>query len=113
MGLLDLLVIVVIALCIYLFWKKYISVSGTGSATIKAETMAPLGWGTYPNNYPRGRCIQESLRRRSCEIGSCPLQGTINHERYCGIVHAQDSDAETRYENISRCVNEMNEGYCD
>lgn len=111
MSLLDLLVIVVIALCIYLFWKKYISVSGT--AIVKTEGMAPLNFGTYPNNYPRGRCIQGSPGRRSCETGNCSLQGTISHARYCGIVHAQDSDAETRYENISRCVDEMNEGYCD
>lgn len=109
MGLFDLILIIAIIACLIIFWNKY----GRTTISVTTENMAPLDFGSYPNNYPRGECVTGSMRRKECEIGSCNLYAPISHERYCGIVHAQDSDPEIRHENIRRCIDEMADGYCD
>lgn len=83
----------------------------TQSETEMKEGMAPLGWGSYKPDYAYGVCDPGSFERSSCEIGNCPLGTTVSNERYCGIVHAQDSDPKERTENIKRCIDMMK--YCD
>ena len=74
--------------------------------------MAPLGWGSYkPTDYTYGVCNQGPYESSSCEIGNCPLGTTVTDERYCGIVHAQDSDPMTRTKNTKQCVKMMK--HCD
>lgn len=113
MSVIDLLIIILIIVCLIVFWNKYGSTNAGIKNTPKSEGMAPLGWGSFPNNYPRGECETGSFKSGPCEIGNCPLETTVSHERYCGIVHSQDSDPVSRHENIARCIDEMKDGYCD
>jgi hypothetical protein len=64
-------------------------------------------------NYQYRENNQDQYNRDSCEVGNCPMGTTISHERYCGIVHSQDSDPQSRRNNINRCIDEMKDGYCD
>lgn len=112
MSCIDLLLVILIIVCLIVFWNKY-AYPDTHPTTLAKEGMAPLGWGSFPNPYPRGECLTGSMERQPCEVGNCNLGTNISHERYCGIVHAQDSDPVTRHENIARCIYEMQDGYCD
>lgn len=105
------LLLVIVALVIWCIYCCVKSKSSNNSEEYE-EGMAPLNWGTFKNNYPRGQCKTGSFKRKSCEIGNCPLGTTVSHRRYCGIIHAQDSDPVKRKKNIARCVKSMECG-CD
>jgi len=105
LGLL-LLILLIVLILICVFWRR-------DSSPVKSEHMAPLDWGTFPNNYPRGECCTGSLEEKACEVGNCPLGTTVTHKEYCEITHAQDSDPVARIRNIDRCVCEMSDGSCD
>lgn len=106
--LLALLLIVIYFLCFHGSRKKSNSKNENDSES--EEGMAPLGWGTYKNNYPRGKCVKQSLDRKPCEIGSCPMHSMITNEKYCSIQCAQLPDKESRQKCYSKCINMMKGG---
>lgn len=74
------------------------------------ESMAPLNTGTFPNNYPRGKCNSGSFNRSSCEVGTCPLKSTVSNKEYCAIQCAQDPDEGIRNKCYDQCMDMMNGG---
>ena len=71
------------------------------------ETMAPLDFGSFPNNYPRGRCEKGSLKRSPCMVGNCPIGTSITDPEYCAIDCAQISDPITKRVCNEGCLNLM------
>jgi hypothetical protein len=71
------------------------------------EGMAPLNYGTFKNNYPRGKCNTGSYKYEPCEIGNCPLGTTITDKRYCAIQCAQDPDPNERKKCYDYCMGMM------
>lgn len=80
---------------------------GTSKLNYRSENMAPLDWGTYKNNYPRGECNQGSFEQTACSVGNCPLGTTVTDQRFCGIQCAQDPDPVSRKECYDYCMNMM------
>lgn len=107
------LLIIIVVLCYLFFFKettpKIPNSSDEDDGDLE-EGMAPLNYGTYQNNYPRGRCKSGSMKRTSCEVGSCPLGTTVTNERYCGIQCAQDPDPESRADCYAYCMDMMENG---
>lgn len=74
----------------------------------KYEHMAPLDFGTYKDNYPRGECrTGKFLKRKSCEVGNCNLGTTVSDQQYCRIQCAQDPDPQERQECYDVCMTGM------
>jgi hypothetical protein len=74
----------------------------------KYEHMAPIGFGTYKNNYPRGECrTGEFWKRKDCEIGNCNLGTTVSDKEFCRIQCAQDPDPLERQECYKVCMGGM------
>jgi hypothetical protein len=66
---------------------------------------APLDFGTFPNNYPRGECrTGDFSKRTSCEVGNCHLGTTVSDQQFCRIQCAQDPDAAERQECYDVCM---------
>lgn len=69
------------------------------------EHMAPLDFGTFVDNYPRGECRTGKYWERSdCEVGNCNLGTTIDSDQFCRIQCAQDPDPLERQECFARCI---------
>jgi hypothetical protein len=109
--LITLLLLIVVVLHIYRSSKSnYTSETDSADSANSAkstETMAPLNFGTYENNYPRGEYNKGSFKHSECSVGNCPLGTTITDERYCGIQCAQDPDPVSRKECYDYCMNMM------
>jgi hypothetical protein len=75
-----------------------------------SENMAPIGYGSFKNDYPYGKCNTGSFERTSCMTGNCPLQSTITNEQYCDIQCAQDPDAKLRKDCTKSCMKQMING---
>lgn len=70
---------------------------GMESTSNVVEGMAPLNFGTFYNNYPRGECqTGKFLERKPCEVGNCPLGTTVSDQQFCRIQCAQDPDGDER-----------------
>lgn len=93
-----------LALLLALLAVCWLCFSRSARDDILTENMAPLNWGTYPNNYPRGRCDKKLTKRTPCEIGTCPLGTTVSDDTFCKIQCAQDPDPQTRKECYDYCV---------
>jgi hypothetical protein len=76
------------------------------------ETMAPLSFGTYQNNYPRGSCNVGSFARTDCMVGNCPIDSMVTDKTYCKLQCAQDPDQELRAD-CERYCEEMLTNNCD
>jgi hypothetical protein len=75
------------------------------SVSNRVEGMAPLDFGTFHNNYPRGECQTGKFwERKPCEVGNCPLGTTVSDQQFCRIQCAQDPDAEERQECYEFCM---------
>ena len=69
------------------------------------EGMAPLNFGTFYDNYPRGECrTGRFLERKPCEVGNCPLGTTVSDQQFCRIQCAQDPDAKERQDCYEFCM---------
>lgn len=80
------------------------------------ESFAPLNYGTFYNNYPRGRCNRGSLKRSSCMVGNCPIGSPITDKESCDIYCAQVSDPDSQKSCMVGCLNMMkdcNEPYVE
>ena len=72
-------------------------VENMSSVSNRVEGMAPLDFGTFYNNYPRGECrTGKYWERKPCEVGNCPLGTTVSDQQFCRIQCAQDPDPEER-----------------
>jgi hypothetical protein len=96
-----LIIMFIAALLLLLFYPT----SGNGY-----EPMAPLNTGTYPNNYPKGRCIKPSFEREPCMVGNCPLGTSVDQKTYCKIQCSQESDIKRRDECEKRCAEMIDDG---
>jgi hypothetical protein len=97
----NILIILALVLVVcYLF-------TNTTRAEFYTETMAPLNWGAYKNNYPRGKCNPGNDDKTSCSVGNCPLGSTVSNNEYCGIQCAQNSDPVEREKCHAECMNMM------
>lgn len=97
-DIIALLIVLILVSIVYRGWKN-------GN---NMEHMAPLDFGTYKDNYPRGECrTGKFLERKPCEVGNCPLGTTVSDEQYCYIQCAQDPDPQEREECVVKCLNYM------
>lgn len=72
------------------------------------EGMAPLNFGTFYDNYPRGQCRTGKFwERKSCEVGNCPLGTTVSDQQFCHIQCAQDPDPEERQRCYEVCMKNL------
>lgn len=71
------------------------------------EGMAPLNFGAYKNNYPRGKCKTGSFKRTDCMVGNCPLDSTVSNREFCYIQCAQDPDKKFRRDCNRYCMDTM------
>ena len=69
-----------------------------------SEYMAPLNYGTYKNNYPRGGCNTGSFKRTDCMVGSCPIGSPVTDEEFCYIQSAQGLDDAEREKYFKKCM---------
>lgn len=100
MDLIKILLLLAVIVIVYYLWINHWFI----------EPMAPLGTGTFPNNYPRGGCNPGRFNRTSCEIGTCPLESTISNTEYCAIQCAQDPDEKIRNQCFQQCIEMMDNG---
>lgn len=78
------------------------------SVSNSSDGMAPLDFGTFYNNYPRGQCQTGKFsERKSCEVGNCPLGSTISDQQFCRIQCAQDPDATERQKCLDVCMKNL------
>lgn len=71
----------------------------------RVEHMAPLNFGTFEDNYPRGECrTGEYWKRKPCEVGNCPLSTTVSDQQFCRIQCAQDPDPLERQDCYDNCI---------
>jgi hypothetical protein len=98
MNKLGALILLLIVVVLFLF-------SMSNGATQTNEYMAPLNFGTYKNNYPRGNCKTGSFERSDCSVGNCPLGTTVTDDRYCNIQCAQELDEKDRKKCHDYCMN--------
>lgn len=69
------------------------------------EHMAPLDFGTFKDNYPRGECrTGEYWKRKPCEVGNCNLGTTVSDQQFCRIQCAQDPDPLERQDCYDNCI---------
>ena len=76
-----------------------------------AENMAPVGFGTYKNNYKYGGCDVGSFKRTDCMVGNCPIGSPISNDEFCYIQCAQGVGKEDQMECYKHCIDLM-EGGC-
>ena len=100
MNLIKIVLFLIIVAVVCYMWFNYWFMEG----------MAPLNAGTYPNNYPRGKCNSGNFNRSSCEVGPCPLESTVSNKEYCTIQCAQDPDEQIRSKCYHQCIGMMNCG---
>ena len=75
------------------------------STSNMVEGMAPLNFGTFIDNYPRGECRTGKFwERKSCEVGNCPLGTTVDNPDFCRIQCAQDPDGDERQKCYEVCM---------
>lgn len=95
-----LLILLLILVCYLSFFRGVYN-----NTTVESEEgMAPIGANTFVNHYPRGRCIKGSFERSACSVGNCPIGTTVTDQRYCGIMCAQEVDAEDRKNCNKECM---------
>lgn len=72
---------------------------------VSSNNGAPLDFGTFADNYPRGECRTGKFEKRSdCEVGNCNLGTTVTDKQYCVIQCAQDPDPLEREECFNKCI---------
>ena len=94
----DIIIVACLVLIlIYMYNKSYHSSN--------VENMAPLGFGTFRDNYPRGECRTGNyMKRKPCETGNCHLGSSVSDKQYCMIQCAQDPDPKERQECFEVCM---------
>lgn len=90
------LVIVFVLLMIMIFFKN-----------LYREHMAPLGFGSYKNDYTYGKCNAGDFKRTDCMVGNCPIGSNISDEEYCYIQCAQGVGEQDYRECYDHCKGMM------
>lgn len=104
----DIVALLIVLILVTIVYKGWGIVDPRLDLDQSIEHMAPLDFGTYELNYPRGECrTGRFLERTECEIGNCPLGTTVTDKEYCSIQCAQDPDPVEREECFNRCMNSL------
>ncbi|AYV77581.1 MAG: hypothetical protein Dasosvirus9_5 [Dasosvirus sp.] len=73
------------------------------------EMMAPLDFGTYNNNYPRGAC-QDKPSGSDCNTAECKIESNISNDKFCAVQCAQGVTQDERKGCFNKCSEMMT--YC-
>lgn len=104
-DLVSAVILIVLVLFVYRACQTKKGITTPADDSNKVENMAPLDFGTFKNNYPRGECRTGKFWERSdCEVGNCPLGTTVSDQQYCRIQCAQDPDPLERKECYEHCM---------